>query len=167
MKSGRTAEDIVKWVAKKAGSKPTSAKVRPMNCQGLEWRVGNITDDNTFILVFFGNMSGEAYETFVNVIPRTNKVNGNLIQYIAVSRNATMSQVHDEECAAQYNASVGDVVFFRNFYPRSVIHKVKAVSSKALKPWLEPLMVPKVIGFRDREHYEKVFKGTKPTIILL
>lgn len=85
MKSGRTAEDIVKWVAKKAGSKPTGSplvkhtgpKVRPMNCQGLEWRVGNITDDKTFVLAFFGNMSGEAYETFVNVIPHTNKVNEN------------------------------------------------------------------------------------------
>ena len=50
---------------------------------------------------------------------------------------ATVNE-ESEKCAKQYNAAVGDVVLFRNFKEKVVVHSGKAANSEALKDWLLP-----------------------------
>jgi protein disulfide-isomerase A1 len=136
---GRTTDTIVSWINKKTG--PPSDF---LECE----QVTTKTADAKLNLVYFGDLEGDMYNTFITVAKETD---GMMFYHAPAS------------CAAAHGAQAGSLAFFRTF-DESPLHYSGAADAAAIKTFAEESSVPTLIDFSE-DYIEPIFGKGKDAII--
>ena len=141
---GRTADDIVKWVLKKAGPPSVAA-----TCDELKKKV----EDNKLVMAYFGDASAAEFKVFEET---ANGPSGEKYLFF---------HIDSADCAKSHGAAeTPSVVIFRKFDNSPLVHFGK-IENPALNEFAAASSVPTLIDFSE-DYIEPIFGNKKSAIFL-
>ena len=141
---GRTENDIVNWILKKAG--PPSAEV---DCEGLKAK----TDANKLVLAYFGENEAPLKAIFIETAKDA-----------AISERLTFVHITDKTCAEQHGAQSPSVLLFRQFDESPLTYSA-AQERQGIIQWVLDNSTPTVIDFNE-DYIEPIFGDKKAALFL-
>jgi protein disulfide-isomerase A1 len=143
---GRTENEIVNWILKKAGPVSTEA-----TCDELKKK----TEQHKLVLAYFGDKSSEKAPGIYLEVAQTG----------SVSEKYQFVHINDKECATAHGATeFPTLVLFRQFDESPLHHKVNWETTPIVD-WLLASSTPTLIEFSE-DYIEPIF-GQKQSAIFL